>query len=533
MKRLLHLLLLGAHFAGLAQPVSPRRLEEFYDRLGTYQTAKYRPERGYELLTLRSNFSTDELTALRLGKRQLVRVDLVYTAFRLDPTFGQRQLNLGRFRNLATQIPGILDNPALSWRLVEQTGCPSANTCEGYFHGFVLYIEKRYTAADTRAEADKLLAMLEARTKTFDKLRTARKDKGKPIACNYPQSRYTLKDLTKRLKRTYRPPGKEAQTLPFRAEIDHTGAVQRVVIPPEAGAETSQWEALAQKLQESFSFASGFVVGKQRLPFAVTGTVHLPLRRKSLRIAGYYVADSVVRKYHIRMRSDDCVARFYKPGEPRDDEPLPDPDASVVSKVMDRHPEWGKQVVVADVTGSMAPYTLDFLTWLQLSALQEEKTFVFFNDGNDAPDNAKTIGSTGGIYNVKTADFERIKAKVLEAMRAGGGGDAPENDGEAIAHALRLRPDATEIILLADNHTFPRDIRLLRNTRVKVRVILCGATAFVNPKYLALAREYGYTLHTLENDITNLSTLLAGQTVNIMGLQYLVTEEGFKLVKVL
>jgi hypothetical protein len=347
-----------------------------------------------------------------------------------------------------------------------------------------------------------------------------------------------MKELTRRLKRAYTCKNQPLQTVDFRAEVDKAGRILGVSV-------TSKYELLCREelagaIEKSLSFSNGFRVGNSRFPFAVTGRVILPVRRKRLAITGYFLADSVVEKYRIRMYSHDCVARMLKPGEKLEDAPLSskeasllNPDAGTISKVLTRHPDWNKRVVVADVTGSMAPYTLDLLTWLQLSALQEEKTFVFFNDGDDAPDKKKTIGSTGGLYHVRTTDFNLIKGKVLEAMLAGGGGDAPENDGEAITYALKLVPDATEVILLADNHTFPRDTKLLKNVGAKVRIILCGATGFVNPKYLTLARKHGFTLHTLETDITNLSGVLEGQTVTIQGAQYLLTKDGFKLVKAL
>jgi hypothetical protein len=530
MKYSLLLLLFLLAYVGAAQP-GPRELEAFYDQLNAYPMAKYRPERGYQLLLLRSNFSEEDLTALRLKGKQLVRVDMVYTAFRLDPGFSQRQLNLSRLRNLAARLPGILENEALSWHLVEQTGCNSPGQCQDFFHGFVLYIEKSYSAADTRREADSLTRVLDIRLRKLDKVRAARKNRGKPIACDYPPSRYPLKEVSKRLKRAYAYKDKQARMVEFRAEVDKTGQVERMDITTKA--ELPCRDELARALRASFAFANGFRVGKQRFAFAMTGRVQLPLHRKGLHVSGYFLADSLVKKHRIRLYSDDCVARLLKPDELLDDEPLPNPDAGTVSKVMSRHPDWNKRVVVADVTGSMAPYTLDLLTWLQLSTLQEEKTFVFFNDGNDAPDNKKIVGSTGGLYDVKTNDFARIREKVLEAMLAGGGGDAPENDGEAVRHALQLAPDATEIILLADNHTFPRDPHLLTNTKAKVRIVLCGATGFINPKYLTLARHYGVTLHTLETDLTTLSTMLEGETINIQGAQYLVTKDGFRLVKVL
>jgi hypothetical protein len=64
-----------------------------------------------------------------------------------------------------------------------------------------------------------------------------------------------------------------------------------------------------------------------------------------------------------------------------------------------------------------------------------------------------------------------------------------------------------------------------------VRIILCGVRDYINPKYLALTRQHGFSLHTIEGDIENLSKLLEGETVIIQGQQYLVTKDRFKLVQ--
>ncbi|WP_261990239.1 hypothetical protein [Hymenobacter sp. BT188] len=41
-----------------------------------------------------------------------------------------------------------------------------------------------------------------------------------------------------------------------------------------------------------------------------------------------------------------------------------------------------------------------------------------------------------------------------------------------------------------------------------MRIILSGVHAYVNPRYLALARKHGFSLHTIEGDIEDLSKLL-------------------------
>ena len=125
--------------AAYAQTALPEtELNTFYDQLNTYRTARYQPLPDLEALQLPSTFSGADLQALHLSDRHIVRVDLVYTAFRLNPTFNQRQLNLSRIRNLAAGVPGLLQDESVTWTLVEQTGCNSPAECKPFFHGFVV-----------------------------------------------------------------------------------------------------------------------------------------------------------------------------------------------------------------------------------------------------------------------------------------------------------------------------------------------------------------------------------------------------------
>ncbi|TGE11211.1 hypothetical protein [Hymenobacter elongatus] len=133
---------------------------------------------------------------------------------------------------------------------------------------------------------------------------------------------------------------------------------------------------------------------------------------------------------------------------------------------------------------------------------------------------------------MRTDRYETIRDRLIEAMKAGGGGDAPENDAEALLYARQLTAaDSTDLILIADNYTFPRDAKLLKNTTAHVRIILCGVHDYINPRYLALARKHGFSLHTIEGDIQDLSKLLEGEIITIQGQQYQVTGDGFKLVQ--
>ena len=542
----LWLLLLGSQIAGAQSPVSESELVAFYDQLNTYQTPRYQPLPDLEQLLLPATFSGADLNALHLGERQIVRIDLVYTAFRLNPDFSQRQLNLSRIRNLAGLVPGLLQNETITWTLVEQTGCNSPAGCQPFFHGFVVYVAPRYSAATSRADLDSLTRKLAAFAKTRPAAKKSRKPPSRKVPCNLPVSRFSNRQMARSLRRHYQCPQHAGQLVKFELTVAADGTLRTVQVLPTARPVCT--DELTEAIRQSVAFRTGFPINRRMFPFIARGVIRLPLGPFQLLgppdmgFTSFALPDSAARLYRVQLRkknrehkNDYCEARLTKKGEllaAADTVPeaaLP-ADAGVVAQVMRRHPEWDKEVVVTDATGSMFPYTYDLLTWLQLSALDEEKTFVFFNDGNDAPDKDKRPGKTGGLYHVKTARYEAIRDKLVEAMKAGGGGDAPENDAEALLYARQLTSDSTDLILIADNYTFPRDTRLLKNTTAHVKIILCGVHDYINPRYLALARRHGFSLHTLEGDIQDLSQLVEGETITIQGQQYQVTRDGFKLI---
>ena len=541
------ILLLATRVTYAQAPLSEAELNTLYDQLNAYRTERYQPLPDLEALQLPSTFSGADLQALHLTDRHIVRVDLVYTAFRLNPTFNQRQLNLSRIRNLAAGVPGLLQDESVTWTLVEQTGCNSPTECQPFFHGFVVYVARHATAATSRADLDSLTRKLRILEKKGPK--TAKQAQGKKVACNLPASRFSNRQMARSLRRLYDCPQRDAQLVKFELRVDARGTIQTVKVLPTARPLCIA--ELEEAIRKSVVFASGFPIDHKQFSFIARGAIRLPigplqlLGEADMGFTNFSLPDSAARLYRVFLKhknkqhkNDYCEARITKAGEllaasdtAAVELPLP-PDANVVTRVMQRHPEWSKEVVVTDVTGSMFPYTYDLLAWLQLSALEDEKTFVFFNDGNDQPDKEKRVGKTGGLFHVTTSSYEAIKNKLIETMKAGGGGDAPENDAEALLYAQQLTGnDSTDLILIADNYTFPRDAKLLKNTTAHARIILCGVHDYINPRYLALARKHGFTLHTIEGDIENLSKLLEGETITIQGQQYQVTKDGFKLVQ--
>jgi len=195
---------------------------------------------------------------------------------------------------------------------------------------------------------------------------------------------------------------------------------------------------------------------------------------------------------------------------------------STIFEIFNRDREqWKNVVIVQDVTGSMYPYTTEVLVWLTLNdkAFNPDR-FLFFNDGDHKPDRLKKIGKTGGLYPIESGNMDQVKEKIFRAMRNGNGGDAPENDIEAIMEAIAKFPDCTSIVLIADNNAPVKDISLLKNLNKPVRVVLCGAFWNIQTDYLDIARATGGSVHTIENDVTDLKKILEGQAIQIGGNTY-------------
>lgn len=189
---------------------------------------------------------------------------------------------------------------------------------------------------------------------------------------------------------------------------------------------------------------------------------------------------------------------------------------SAVINTFNRNTKWSKILVVADVTGSMSPYIAQLLMWYRLNSKKDKIIhWVFFNDGDFKQETEKIIGNTGGIYDAKTDSFEVVLALTLEAMMNGNGGDAAENDIEALVYGLTLCPECEDVVLIADNNSPVRDIALTKLIKKPIKIILCGSQSGINPQFLDLAIDTKGSVHTIEEDLTNLIDLSEGQIIKI------------------
>ena len=203
---------------------------------------------------------------------------------------------------------------------------------------------------------------------------------------------------------------------------------------------------------------------------------------------------------------------------------------SVVGVVLKRN-KWTEMAIVADLTGSMSPYTAQLLLWFKLNTLNSPvKQFVFFNDGDMTPDNQKVIGKTGGIYATRSSKFDEVENLAFKTMRNGGGGDIPENNIEAILKANQLCNECKNVVMIADNMAPVKDIVLLSQVKTPVKIILCGAVYGINPVYLDIARATGGSVHTMEKDLTDLVKMKEGEEIKIGNQKFIIINGKFTRV---
>jgi hypothetical protein len=199
---------------------------------------------------------------------------------------------------------------------------------------------------------------------------------------------------------------------------------------------------------------------------------------------------------------------------------------STVFKIIERKKDWNDVAVIADLTGSMAPYSSQLVLWFKLKENDKRiKDLVFFNDGDMASDDMKVIGKTGGIYHEKAINYSQIRELAIKTITNGSGGDTPENNIEALLFAIKEAPNAKEFVMIADNTANVKDISLLNKVTKPVHIILCGINYGINPQYLTIARKTGGSVHTIEKDLENLILKNEGEKFEFMG-EYFIIKRG-------
>lgn len=239
---------------------------------------------------------------------------------------------------------------------------------------------------------------------------------------------------------------------------------------------------------------------------------------------GYYKVYDRNGNFAFESRSDDSEADL----QPKE----ADTANNVVLKVFQRNAQWRSKLIVADLTGSMYPYAQQVSTWLKLHFVKDttSQSFAFFNDGDRKRDEDKKIGATGGVYYCKARSVDELIATMDMTIKKGQGGDAPENVVEALLFGINKSGKVQDVILIADNWAKVRDIKMLPRIKVPVHVILCGVYEGmeINEDYLNIAYKTKGSVHTIEQDITDLMKQTTGKKFSINGVDYIIKNGNVK-----
>jgi hypothetical protein len=170
----------------------------------------------------------------------------------------------------------------------------------------------------------------------------------------------------------------------------------------------------------------------------------------------------------------------------------------------------------------MQPYSVQLSVWYQMNYKKEKNLqFVFFNDGDQKPDDQKVIGESGGIYYSPSKGLDSLGRLMSRITANGDGGDCAENNLEALIKGTKMANPYKEIVMIVDNNSPIKDIKLLDKFSKPVHIILCGVNGGkILPDYLLLAWKTKGTIHTIEEDITSIAKMSEGQEIKIGKITY-------------
>lgn len=402
------------------------------------------------------------------------KVQLIYTTYRSDESFSQQKLNQQRLRNLQLLLPDAFTSPLTEWELVGQTGATTPEQGNEYFHGFVITYRTEPSATSIKDE----VTMLDS---AFMGTIIVRKGGG-----DTPETGIIA------------PEGSTVK--------------RNDIIMPDGTIITLRKDIPEDSLH---FFLRPSTPGATVVTAKYADTSHMKI--------------IVTERFMDHKRKREWILEEHK------DEPggmeflgkkyLNNPDSVVMSAL--RRNTWNNFMLVCDVTGSMSPYTAQIFASLPgVIENRRCKGFLFFNDGDHKRTDDKKPGRAGGLYSTRSMRMDSAYYTAQKCMNSGDGGDLPENNVEALLRAEKLNPGG-ELVLIADNWASPRDLGMCDEISQPVHIILCSARAGVNPDYLFLARVTGGSVHTRDEDITNLPSMKEGETVKIGIQTFLLHDDHF------
>jgi len=470
---------------------------------------------------------------------EIYSINLVYTQYKLSEQFNQTQLNEKRMDKLYQKMPLIKNNAMIKWLLTEQTDCQDKNTCLDFFHGIVIKLKDKATIREFNLLDDYYNLYKSAYINTYTSKITKELPLGfieqcdtvvKKVRSSFQlaklktisfESDYQLiKYLNKNLKTN------PQFSLHFIYDKDNN-----LEFHPDYPLPFKQKEVLNyvrnQVIIKRAKYQNKYIDAEFDIAFDFRTLKQIKTSQRLLLPSGQFVSEEEAMFTSVKTvqcKNIDTVTLrtlIYKQS----------PD--LILKVLDRNKQWKNCLVVTDVTGSMYPYLAQFKLWHQQNIkYSTNRQFVFFNDGNRTPDKSKVVGKVGGVYFIKTAHFDSLMNIMQLAMLRGNGGDIPENNIEAVLTGIKRGQQIKEVIMIADNIATPRDLDLLSQVRVPIRLILCGThSGPFNVNYLNMIKKNKGSIHTIEEDLNGISSIKEGETLLLEGYKYVYKKGSFKLIE--
>ncbi|MDC0257430.1 hypothetical protein OAK35_01670 [Crocinitomicaceae bacterium] len=514
-------------------------------KLEPHRVLQLTPKPEANTVIIPSSFSEESLRkAVKKPKGTVQTVYYIYTGYRQSPSFDQKALNKERIQRLSEQIPEVLQNRYVEWKIIEQTGCSSPQIGRTYFHGFVLEYRPEVSSSDREKEIANLETFLKNPKAGFamESDPTSSKlsvDVQKGILretkisdywpepekidrqANFPEGNLALYEYFKKNI----PAGGEVsknrddEWVPLSFQVDENGTISDVRF--------SEVKVYMQRTIEDVleSMPKWDAAIKDGTP--ISSRVNIELRMSySPIVRGMYNRDGKKPKF----TQDEAAAIAVKNAstDEQTEERILTAEKSAVYRSMEEVITREKIAMVMDVTTSMSLHLASMNWWIANSADSLNVVhYTFFNDGNNIDDKKKKSGKTGGIYH--GTELRDLPATLMEAMRAGNGGDLVENDFEAVLEAQNKQNNAEALLLIVDNFSDVRDENLLSQIQMKTHVLIAGDVTFVRECYLNLAKKTGGGI-LVNGKRINLENVKEGGRITIANSTYSFNGKEFKLL---
>lgn len=481
----------------------------------------------------------------RIPVERITSITLAYSRYRLSETFNQIELNNKRMDMLFSQLPGAKKAHSIDWYWAEQTGCDNPEACKDIFHGFI--IQLKTPEFDLYKETE--IALLDYYSSIYEGLRDSKKmdsliATGKTNFIKKCDT-MTLKTLIRGNKlpkaRSWDKDKVEVLAKTLKVELASKDTVTIVIYVDEKGEITSyedierfgKYKKIQRLFKQNFTISSA-KSDKKKVGSKVYAKIYKSKYGHKMSFMAYPVLEGEVQmdlEKFLYITRVETVCDYLDTSIIKVGKGLFSSTPDIVIKVLDRNKQWKNCLVVTDVTASMYPYLAQFQMWHKLNLTSEtgNHDFIFFNDGDNKPNVIKITGQVGGVYYIQTSSYETLSIEMKKAMLRGNGGDRPENNLEAVITGLKKNPNIKEVIMIADNFATPRDLELLKQIKVPIRLILCGihTDKGINPAYLNMIRANKGSIHTMTQDLLDLSKIPEGQSIKIEGVSYKLVKGEF------